>query len=91
MNQLHTDSSTFGFWGLTGLAGAVSTTAVAVLFSVVVSAPAYSAPTDLMPAEPDHVASVQADRRATHDGLCFMGRYSWPDAIAGPPPTCQIR
>jgi hypothetical protein len=87
MNQLHTDGSSFSFWGLTGLAGAVSTTAVAVLLSAVVSTPAHSAPTNLSPAEPNTVTSVE-DGRTAQAGPCFMGRYSWNDATAGPPPTC---
>jgi hypothetical protein len=88
MNQLHTDRSSVGSWGLTGLAAAVSTTAVAVLLSAVVStAPAYSAPTNQMPAGPDVVSTSTGDATAaTH--YCFMGETEWHDAASGPHPTC---
>jgi hypothetical protein len=82
MNQLHTDRRSFGSWGLTGLAGAVSTTAVAVLLSAVLSTPAYSASAIQMPAGPEGVSSENT-AAVTH--YCFMGQYQWHYATTTPP------
>ena len=89
MNQLHTDRGVLGSWGLTGLAGAVSTTAVAVLLSAVVSSPAYSAPANDMPAGPDTVAAVTHHRHApAATPYCFMGRPGRDDSAALP--ACRL-
>ena len=89
MNQLHTDRSSSGSWWLTGFAGAVSTTAVTLLLSTVVSTPAHAAPTNFSPADPDIVTAVTSDSDYTPViRYCFMGRPGWHDALAGPPPDC---
>ena len=85
MNQLHTDRRSSGSWGLTGLAGAVSTAAVAVLLSAVLSTQAYSAAANQMPADPGGAATGHHTAATPY---CFMGRPGWDDSAALP--ACRL-
>jgi hypothetical protein len=92
-NATKSSSDSLRFWAPTACVGLVSTAAVSVLLTAVISAPAHSRPA------PPEAASVAATVHLSdqgHEGSrpirrnCFIGQHRWPTDMSPRQPQCTV-